>query len=237
MRKKSYTLNFLSYYPHSEDLVCDLLECITLQQILFPAKLIRPEPFDPLQIYSGEEIKAANMLKEFCHDTMPYMTLSNENGIQISTNISYETTLGHHTIVIKFFEDFFASSEFNYRLLESLCLEIIPVFKPYYASAFNASRPTRETPSGRSMSYKDKVGQRAYPLEIRWITYFGIEMLEFLTVERFNNLRTYFKKHELDQGLLLILQEDIFQHTNEEHTRRQEQAEKELGFPELLNDD
>ena len=155
-------------------------------------------------------------------------------GIDISTYISHEKVDGHHGLVIKFFETFFASSKFSSKLLESLCLEIIPIFKPYYASAFDASRPTRVTPSEESMYYENKASQRSYPLEVRWVTYFGLEMLEFLKVERFQNLKTYFKKYQLDQGVLLILQEEVFQHTNEAHLQRQEQAEQELGFPELL---
>ena len=237
MRKPNYALNFFSYYPHSKEVVYKILDCDSLKQILFPAEVVQHEPVNSVIVNSGEDIREANLISSFITDTRVYFPINGKQGIELSVNIKHDLTYGHNTVVIQFLDDFLTSQRLSVKLIESLCSEIIPIFRPHYASAFDASRrPTRSTPSGGSMFYEDEPSQRYYPLEVRWVTYFGLEMLEFLKVERFQNLKTYFKKYQLDQGVLLLLQEEVWQYTNEAHLRRQEQAEQELGFPELLAD-
>jgi hypothetical protein len=138
------------------------------------------------------------------------------------------------TIVIKFEDNQKLLQSLSTHFFELLFSEIAPIFKPYYASVYDNRSRTRYLPSGQHMIYRDKISQRYYPFQIEWITYFGLEILDTLGVERFRKLETCFKKYQLFQGILIVLQEEAFEESSSLHRERREQAERELGILEFF---
>lgn len=229
---KGYTINFLSHYQHTEEVIYEILACESLKRLVFPAATPRPEPISSITVNLEEEVRELDLINRYPLGEQFNLTLYSESGIEFSLSASYETVLGHNTLVIKFLGD--NVNILNVELIETLFSEVIPIFKPFYASAFDRSERTRLSPSERSLYYYDRISRRRYPLEIRWITYFGLEMLEFLKIDRFLNLKTCLKKYELSQGIVVILQEEVFQASNSDHFQRRQQAETELGLLELI---
>lgn len=228
-------MNFLSYCPHSEETIYKVLECNSFKKIIFPSKLPSLESGECKEVFSVKDIKENSFLCENPETSTVGISLFSESGIHFSVLVAQETIVMNSSIVIKFPDDEDFLKNLNTSLLKSLFLEVVPIFKPYYASLRDTSKPSRRyLPSGNPMFYRDKVSRRNYPLEVRWITYFGLEMINFLGVERFKELKTCFLKQQLFEGILVVLQEEKFEQSNPQHCKRREQAEIELGFLELL---
>jgi len=160
--------------------------------------------------------------------------MNHESGIYCSIQTTCETLLMNSTIIIKFEDNQKLLQSLNTHFFELLFSEIVPIFKPFYASVYDSRSRTRYLPSGQHMIYRDKISQRNYPFQIKWITDFGLEILETLGVERFRKLETCFNKYQLFQGILVILQEEAFEESNSLHRERREQAESELGILEFF---
>lgn len=235
--RPKYTMNFLSFCPHSEETIYKILECSSLKRIIFPSKLPALESGERRDVFSIEDIRENSLLSEHPQTNTTNISLFSESGVQFSIRVTQETALMASSIVIKFPDNKEFLKTLNIGTLKSLFFEIVPILKPHCASLYDSSKPgRRHLPSGNLMFYRDKVSRRDYLLEIQWITYFGLEMINFLGVERFKDLKSCFLKQQLFEGILVLLQEEAFEEDNPEHRMRREQAEKELGFLELLSD-
>ena len=75
-----------------------------------------------------------------------------------------------------------------------------------------------------------------YTVRLDWITYYSYDLMDMMGRERFDNLKTYYEKIELENGLLISLQPDLFDWHNPEHRARLEQAYDELGLDDFRHD-
>jgi len=224
-----YTINFLSYHPHPEESIYRVLELKSLKKIVFPASCPAPAPMNFVEVNSAQQVAEKDCLSYHSPTSTTNISLLNESGTYCSIRTTCETSLMNSAIVIKFEDNQKLLQSLNTEFFEFLFSEIVPIFKPYYASVYDNRSRTRYLPSGQHMIYRDKLSQRDYPFQINWITYFGLEILETLGVERFRKLETCCKKYQLFQGVLIVLQEEAFEESNSLHRERREQAERELG--------
>lgn len=182
-----------------------------------------------IEVSSAQQVAEKDCLSYHSPTSTTNISLLNESGTYCSIRTTCETSLMNSAIVIKFEDNQKLLQSLNTEFFEFLFSEIVPIFKPYYASVYDNMARTRFLPSGQHMIYRDKISQRNYPFQINWITYFGLEILETLGVERFRKLETCCKKYQLFQGVLIVLQEEAFEESNSLHRERREQAERELG--------
>ncbi len=233
-REYQYTISFTSYFPHLEETMYSLLECKSLSELIFPSSSPVQDNEQLVKVSSIKDIKIKNLINEQSSDSDLFLYLYGDSGIDLTIRIIIETIMGNSSLVLNFSKKESALSRVNVELMEALFSELLPIFKPYYASAYGKSIGLRYLPSGQHRYYWDSLSKRHYPLEIRWITYFGIEMLDFLGIERFKKLKTCFKKYELFQGIMVILQKDPPLLDVPSHQELRDKAESELEFLELL---
>lgn len=230
-----YTAQFLSYHAYSEEVIYEILDCNTVKEIVFPASASQPEPTNSVDVASVDEVKDANLWEHFTHSDLTYFSLNSKSGAKFSSTLYPNEGATPNALVLKFSSSYSSVEELTLDLIRSLFLDIIAIFKPHYAALYDSTAISRLNQLGKLKNYTAEGGEKYYPLHVQWITYFGPEMLNFLGAERFQRLETCVEKCEFCHGILVILQKDNYNDENFEHRRRQEQAESELGFPDLLS--
>lgn len=234
-REYEYTLSLSSYFPHSEAAFYDFLKCKTLKDLIFPARSPVSSWEKIINISSINDVKSRDLIGEQSSGSDFCLYLYGDSGVDLVIRVIVESILGSSNLVVKFCKQENAFHSLGIELIENLLSELVPVFRPYYASAYSKTTGSTYLPSGQPKYFMDKLSKRRYPLHVCWVSYFGIDMLDFLSVERFDRLETYYKKYELFQGILVVLQKDSPLVNISSYQQRRDQAEMELGFLELLN--
>ncbi|WNZ24525.1 hypothetical protein HJG54_17805 [Leptolyngbya sp. NK1-12] len=231
-----YTVNFLSFSPHEVDIVCSILSCPTLEQILFPAKLpIKPGKSNAtLELTCAKQFDLSVVPREFSNESLINIPLYGDSGIEFFSTVYFnKENLVPHAFGLEFTSEHLQKNQITIESLKNLFTEATPVFQTHYGSAYDQQVSYRLHQSRSRKWYKDE-NYRSYPLRIEWMTYFGPEMLKFLGNERFRKLHTCAEKYELHKGVMVILQEEPYDDNNPEHRQKKNQAEIEMRFDELL---
>ncbi len=228
-----YVAQFLSFQSFSKAAVYDILSCKIVDKIIFPARVSQPEPKVSMDVLSIEDIKVSDVVNHFSDQDILHFSVYGRNRVELFFTLwLFDKGSSSNVIGFKFESIENEAFRLDLDIASSLILEILPIFKPFYAAVYDRATIRRLRSSGRLNQYK--LHDKEYPLRIQWLTYFGPEMLDFLGKERFLNLKTCYDKCEYNKGILVTLLEDIYDDSNSEHQKRQEQAEKELGFSEFL---
>lgn len=229
----NYTANLLSFQTHGLDSLNSILSCPTLKQVLFPATL----PISPggsIYLTSPEELDVSMIPKEFFEESLVHIPLTSEHGIEFFMTICFGEVVVPNVFGLTFTSEHLQAGMLNLELLKALFSETIPVFKGDYGAVYDKQFARRLHQTRSRKFFKDE-RNRSYPLQIQWMSYFGEEMLFFLRSERFSRLQTYSEKYELNNGMMVILQEEPFDDNNPEHRRKQAQAQAEMQFDTLLS--
>lgn len=233
---KRYALVLWSFETYTVKIFESIFNNTVLGRLIFPAKfyfnkgkeIIRLEtPSD----FSTDLISEENFSKESGRTSL---SLYPENGIAFHSSIyslvsKYPNVISLHftsehiknsictlSDIIKLLEEGTGSFKIGQAYLEDT--EGIKIPEPDGGYSF-LKPPTYKRPSG---------GEYLYMLD--WLTYFGEDYLHIIGDERFENLKTYYLKQEIDNGILVVLQEKPFDNSNPNHLSRKEKAEIELGF-------
>jgi hypothetical protein len=225
----TYAIKILSnenHIGHEEEIFRSVLLCPTMGESLFPATVVRKN--DQVTIQDANHFKLSIIPDEMKQDQFITVNLAGQSGLQFSARIHCKETIFSDNLQLRFSQNILRDNSISFSVLKSLLEEIIPVFQVNHASLFDMGILKREN---RPINFP----KTRYPYGINWITYFGPEMIEYLGRERFARLQSIHDKYEINQGIMVILQEEPFMEGNAKHRARQEKAEAELGFPELAS--
>jgi hypothetical protein len=224
----TYAIKILSNTHHKElkeEILRSVLSCPTMSVLLFPATLVRKK--DRVTIQGVNQFRLSLIPNEMKRDQFITVNLAGQSGLQFSARIHCIDTIFADSLQIRFSQSILRDNTISFPMLKSLLEEIIPVFRASHASLFDVGILKREN---RPINFP----KTRYPYGIDWITYFGPDMIEYLGRERFDQLKSVHDKYELNRGIMVILQEEPYVESNAQHRARQEKAEAEIGFPELV---
>lgn len=77
-----------------------------------------------------------------------------------------------------------------------------------------------------------EINIRNFPLAVFWINWFGEKYIESLGLSPSKSLKNIFSSKPCQKGIILTLQAEPFEFSNNEHLNIQTKAEKELGLIE-----
>ncbi len=228
---KNYAIAIVSFSRLEPTVIKSILACPTISKLVFPATL-PTHPGGGIDLHSAWEFDLNLVPKEFYAKSLVNIPIDGKNGIKFSSTIYLKKTVVPNVINLEFNNQHLEEGIVNRDNIEALLTEIIPIFQTDRASVYHQKIATDEAPRYyRTPDYK------SYPLDFDWINYFGPEMINILGRWRFNRLQSCAAKYNFHEGIMVILEEEPLDKDNEEHQKRIELAEAEMGFAELLESD
>ncbi|MCE9646706.1 MAG: immunity 52 family protein [Chloroflexi bacterium] len=238
---KTYSCVIWSFEPQSIGMFDNVFKNKTVSKLVFPSKMYlgKNKTEEKFLFNSGEFSSALIPKEDISNETgrIP-LYLYPENGLQFSASALPSNSLGPSVLVIGFTAKHIQDSVCTLDDVVTLLKE--GVFGMAIGQAYLCDDHLIEIPEPnggvsflRTKTYK-RPAKGSYRLELDWLTYFGAEYLDMIGRKRFDKLTTCFSKEEVNNGIMIVLQEEPFDNTNPEHLKRKEQAERELGFEELL---
>jgi hypothetical protein len=212
----------MSFYPHTVEVIYEILSCPTLKQVLFPAKLYIQSDVS-IELSAPSDFHISQVPREFSNESLSSIALLGNNGVEFFSRIYLIESSTPHVFGLKFTSEHLQTKQICFESLKTLFTEAIPGFQAHYGAVYGRHLD-RQRYSASKIRYYVEENYKSYPLRIGWMTYFGKPMLEFLTLERFMELHTCSEKYELYNGIMVILQAEPYDESNPDHRSRQAQA-------------
>lgn len=229
----NYVITIMSFSPKKPTIVKPVLACPTVSKLVFSA-FMWTHIDGGIDFNNASEFDLNLVPKEYYAEGLVNIPIDGKNGIKFSSTIYEGKTVVPKVVNLKFNSQHLEEGIVNLDILQALLTEIIPMFDTDHASIY----PRRKKGSRRvPPKYYRAPNYKYYPLDMHWINYFGPEMINILGRWRFNALKSCAAKYNFHEGIMVILQEEPLDKDNEEHQKRIELAEAEMGFAELLESD
>ncbi len=237
---KQYTFAIWSYKAYTKKSFENIFKNSIFEKLIFPSRLYKnPEDFYQLNIpseFSPNLIPEEFTSKETARTTL---FLHPENEMSFSASFHPSIHIAPNTIILRFTSEHIQNSVCSIDDFINLVKEGIPGFEIGQASLYDSEliKIPELDGSGGHRFYKTPHFKRPtggdYSLSLEWLTYFGEDYLNLIGRKRFENLKTYYLKQEISNGILVVLQSQPFDVKNLEHIARQKKAEDELAFYEF----
>ena len=238
-----YHMTMHSYEPHNLEIVQSVLACPSFEQLMFPLRIVNPK--QPERVHIVQTLadldlslveKELILSKDPQYDKTPHFTLiGSDNDIEVDFSLILSEKLNKKpdripdTVGLHFRDQHLTESIINLEILKKVVVEVIPAFRINTANSSDTLRYKYlknlsfiETPHGSRI------------VALGWMSYFGKELVEHIGRDRFDRLETCAEKIEIDDGILVVLQEEPFRYDNESHREREAQAIAELGLEDFV---
>lgn len=227
-----YSVSMASYESFLPETLSRVLACPSIERVMFPAKLpIAPKKTIELNHASEFSLSIIpEAFKDKAHITVP---LESKTGVDFDINLYLEKAAIPSIISFVFNSRHIEKGIVTLKDLKSIFAEVTPVFKVLDGVVYDQYENRIYRPDG-GFGFEKNKSYKKVRLHIDWVTFFGRKAVELLGSDRFANLHSCAEKYELEGGIMVVLQEEPVDNTNPEHLARKKQAERELGFDELM---
>ena len=237
---KHYTFAIWSYKAYTKKTFDNIFKNSIFEKLIFPAKLYK-NPKDFCQLNIPSEFSPNLIPQEFTSEETARTTLflHPENEMSFSASFHPSIHIVPNTIILKFTSEHIQNSTCSIDDFINLLQEGIPEFEIGQASLYDSEliKIPELDGSGGHRFYKTPHFKRPtggnYRLSLEWLTYFGEDYLNLIGRKRFKNLKSCYLKHEISNGILVVLQQQPFDIKNPEHIALQKKAEAEIDLYEL----
>ncbi len=221
-----YNIHGSSFKKHSTEVISQILSCPTIARIIFPAILSQLDG-QTFRIADPQAFDISQIVAEWSNEPFAHLTLNGDTGVQFRTLIYWEASVTPNVFNLRFSDDHLRQGTISFPVLKQLIEEVVPVFKCDRLSIYPLV-------SGPQVQYFEGPGETYFPIKLGWMTYFGEELVSFLTPKRFENLESFeVKLVDLTGGILVTLSDRPFDPDNPEHWLREAAAISELGLDQL----
>lgn len=200
-----YLIKFASFKPQDLEIIGTILNCPTMARILFPASL-STNAKDSISLGSAADFKIASIPREFYSKSLVRVPIKGECGVNFSITVYFEKSLIPNVINLEFSLDHLNSGLLTSDVLKNLFAEIIPVFQASYGCV-DVLPTSQQISPAKYIKSEDFI---SYPVDIGWITYYGMELLDILGRDKFQSLKNCSEIYSLYEGIVLLLQTEIY---------------------------
>lgn len=227
-----YTISIHSFVSLPVEIVYEVLRCPSVRRLAFPA-LLPVAPKKELRLETPEAFDLALVPKVFKKKPSLSVPLVGENGFELDLDIYYDMpgSKPHHSFNLDMPLRAVQAGAVSWQEVKAVFMEVVPLFQA------SEGRVTYHGPNEDAWITYGEPKKYTVTIMLEWLSYYGPQALEVLARARFENLRTCREKIPLNDGILIVLQEEPLDMTNPEHVARKRQAEHELGFDELEKDE
>jgi len=237
------TITMIAYQDHNLEIVKKVLSGSIAQEMLFPLEFRRTKSRrEPYTLANAAEFDLSLLLEELDYgdpylSEYPSFTLNNrDRGLSLKFGFNLEptqsTTQKSQVLMLSLADREIVDGSIGLATVRPLVEEFISTFMVKYAYASDAQAIKT---LGRAKHFKLPQGFTCN-VRLGWISFFGKEYVNYIGRDRFNRLETCFEKLDVNDGILIVLQEEPFQYANEKHRVREAQAIAELGLEDFLDD-
>ena len=221
-----YNIHGSSFKQHSIEVISQILTCPTIARIIFPATLSKLDG-QTLRIADPQAFDISQIVAEWSNELFVHVTLNGDTGTQFTTAIYLEESVPPNVFNLRFSDDQLKQGKISFPVLKKLIEEVVPVFKCDRLSIYPLV-------SGPQVQYFLGPNETYYPIKLGWMTYFGEELVNFLTPKCFENLESFEERSvDLAGGILVALSNGPFDPNNPKHWQREAAAISELGLDQL----
>lgn len=236
-----YSFVIWSFKPQKTEMFDNLLNNKVIAPLVFPAKMfIGENKTEAIYFSNSGEFSSSLIPREnYSIETGRIsLYLYPDNGLEFYAAALPSSKIAPSVITLDFTTKHIQQESITLDDMIMLIRESIPDFEIGQACLYDSHQIRIPEPTGgyrilKPTTYKRPAGGH-YRLEMDWLTYFGKDYLELIGRKRFDELKTCYLKEEVNNGILVVLQEEPFDNSNPKHVERKKQAERELRFEELL---
>jgi hypothetical protein len=198
----TYMAHGISFENQSPKVFKDLLACPTIEQLMFPAVLPLDETQE-LRLSSPKDIDIESILGNFVGQPSVYLSLISEHDIRFEIHILLESMVPPNVFNLRFSQTHLQAETVTFAKLKKILEETVPIFHCEHFSVYPKPKPPR-----RPKYFVGPDESKYYPVRLGWLTYFGPDLVQFLSPNRLDDLTNYREEEtSLGEGILIVAQD------------------------------
>ena len=223
-----YILSIASYHGQETSIVEELIRINPIKDLLFPAR-VAVSPSEYVTFHQVSDYSFSAIPDEFHPENGFMVPFESNDGVKFRVTGFFTPQFIPSSVVFHFSLEHIVRGEIDVDIMAKIISDIIPIQRSDSAFMYDVDSGRRREAQNYIIGPMD----RKYALRFEWMTYYSDKVVEFLGRHRFEEISALTQVRKLNDGLLVILQDEPFNQTIKSHRLHRDKVEQVFGVEDF----